>query len=75
MVAKDSELVERPVRPYLIVFSPPSFQLLPGVRQIIEPVHIAAGKGRQYQQLFFLQIVRILAPYIESDHEPHGAAK
>ncbi len=33
---------ESPVRPTLVVFDPPSFNLLPGIGQRCEPVHVQA---------------------------------
>ena len=49
------------MRPILVVLSPPSLQFLPGVRQIIEPVHVQAFVPKAPVERLDERIVRRLS--------------
>ena len=49
------------MRPALIVLSPPCLQLLPGVRQIVEPVHVQAFVPKAAVERLDERIVRRLS--------------
>ena len=61
LVLQGRQVLERPVRPILIVLLFPNLQLCPRIRQILEPVHVQALLPQAPVERLNVGIIRRLA--------------